>query len=116
VVRRAPYTTVQALAAWTEHRYGYLRGRLLLAGVRIETLDFTELIAAAESALFEPTLHGGATSIDEVLDKWEEAIAEIFVDEETFGESKGAQAGLKAAEEMFPQAEPLPAPEGERTI
>jgi hypothetical protein len=89
---------------------------LLLAGVRIETLDFTELIAAAEAALFEPVFHGGAGSIDEVLDHWEEAILEVFADEETFGESKGAQEGLRAAEKVFGQAEPRPPGEGERTI
>jgi len=108
VVRGAPYTTVQALAAWAVSRHGYLRGRLLLAGVRIETLDFTELIAAAEAALFEPAFHGGGASIDEVLDKWEEAILEVFADEDTFGESKGSQEGLKAAEQLFGPAEPRP--------
>lgn len=90
-----------------------MRGRLLLGGLRLDDLDLTETIALAEACLFEPVLHGSMTSVDEVLDKWEAAIAEAWLDTDTWGTSKIAAEGLAAAEAAFPAAAPRDAPPAE---
>jgi hypothetical protein len=89
-----------------------VRGRLILAGVDVDDLDFRDLLAAGEAALFEPMLHGSMTTIDELLDKFESAIIEANPDARTWGTSKQAQEASQAAMDMWAVPETGNEPEG----
>lgn len=104
-VRRPPYQLARVFTAWAAHRHGYLRGRLILAGVDIDELDARSLIDVVEALFIEPALHGG-TSIDDILDKVHRAMMELVPDRETHGLTPGAIAGAAAADAMFGQARP----------
>jgi hypothetical protein len=81
---------------------------LLLSGVDIDALGFRELVAVAEAAMIEPAIHGSVTSVDEMLTKVEQAIAETYEEGSTWGETTAAQAGHAAMEALWPMAEPRP--------
>lgn len=87
-------------------REPYLRGRALLAGQRWDAFSFADRVNFAEAALLEPALHGAFTSVDELLDKVADVIAESSHNPDTFGTSPGAQRAAEAAEAAFPQAAP----------
>ena len=107
-VHGAPYQAVRALSAWALGRRGYLRGRLLLAGVNPASLDFAEWIDVAEAAIVEGPMHGAWVGLDEVLKKLEQGIAEADPDPETWGTTTAAAESQAAAEALFPQAAPRP--------
>lgn len=85
------------------YRRSYLRGRLLLSGVRLGSLGLDELIDVAEAALLEPALNGAYSTIDDMLDRFHEATFDAYavVHRELWGTSPQAQARARAAEAMF---------------
>lgn len=85
------------------HRRSYLRGRLLLAGVRLTALELPELVDVAEAAMLEPALNGSYSTVDTMLDTLEEATHQAYavVRRETWGTSRQAQERARAAEAMF---------------
>lgn len=85
------------------YRRSYLRGRLLLAGVRLTELGLDELVDVAEAALIEPALNGAYSTVDEMLDRFHEATFDSYavIRRELWGTSPQAQARARAAEEMF---------------
>ncbi len=82
-------------------REPYIRGRLLLAGIRWRDLSLTDRVDVAEAMLFEPHTHGAHSSIDSALDAFAKAIRELHPDPETFGESREELEREAAAEAIF---------------
>lgn len=105
-VRGTPYQLTHVYTAWAVHRYGYLRGRLLLAGIEINDLDAGRLIDVVEAIFLEPALHGGI-GVDNIIDKVRNALIELMPDRETHGLTEAAREGARAAEAAgFGQARP----------
>lgn len=77
----------------------------------IDRLSFRQLIAVAEAALFEPMLHGSWSSVDELLNHFEDKLMEAMPSAQTWGASREAQASNAAAEDAFGPAIPLEPPE-----
>lgn len=109
LVHGSPYAAVRSLAAWAVYRQGYLRGRLLLNGIRWDALGLAERVDVAHAAMIEPIVHGSWTSIDAVLDKFEEIFEEAAgPNRETFGLGAEAQRGAERARTIFGEARPMP--------
>lgn len=102
-VHGTPYATARALAAWAVYRRRYLRGRLLLAGVRIEELDMGALIDVAEAAIVEAAA-GPGVGVDTILDALEDSAASAMPNEDTWGTTAEARRGADAAHAVFGQA------------
>lgn len=65
-----------------------------------------EQLDVAHAAMVEPFTHGSWSSVDQILDVFDEAIVESKPDRETFGTTAGAQRGAARAEGLFGQARP----------
>lgn len=110
LVYRPPYAAVRLLGAWAEYRYRYLRGRLLLSGVRIETLSLSDLVDVAHAAMVEPLASGSWVTLDAILDDLEKAIIEAEPNRETFGTSAVDLRAARSAEKLFAAARPKEPP------
>lgn len=104
LVHGSPYPTVRAIGAWAVYRQHYLRGRLLLAGVRMDDLTLSELVDVAHVAMIEPYLSGAWVGVDQVLDDLEKAFVEAEPNRETFGTTAVDIRAAHRAEELFPAA------------
>ncbi len=71
----------------------------------IDRLGFRDLIAVTEAILFEPAVNGSWSHIDEMLDKFSDALTEAEPDPETWGTGAGAQAAMRDLETMFAPAD-----------
>lgn len=58
-----------------------MRGRLLLAGWRIDDLDDGDVLGAVEAMWIEPMVHGSLGSVDEALDAIDEAMITAYPEE-----------------------------------
>lgn len=73
----------------------------MLAGVRLESLTFDELLDVTEAVIFEPGVHQGM-SPDTLLDQFDQRLREAFPDEETWGEGPEMERQAMLVETMFP--------------
>lgn len=110
---RAPYFAACALAAWAVLHRPYIRGRLLLAGLRFHELDAAEVINLAEAIVMEPALNGSWTSFDEVYKELSAGYRSTQPSEqrvrdevENFGRTADAIESSRRMEQLFPMASP----------
>lgn len=78
---------------------------MLLAGDRWGRLDLRDRCDVIEAVLAEDN------AIDTVLNGIADRIARMYIDEDTWGESPAAEAGMAAAERRYEQAKPVSATE-----
>lgn len=91
-----------------------MRGRLILAGQSWDELTLRELIDVTHAAIVEPQIHGAVMSLDAILREWDEILAMVLPDRDSFGLTPRAEAATAKAESTFGQARPLVGPRRRR--
>lgn len=74
---------------------------MLLAGRTWDGLNFRDQVDVVEAVIVEPFVHGATSGVESFLDALAKGIEAANPDEETWGLSAEARAGLAAAEATF---------------